>query len=221
MKHKSRPMENGVYVYCVIRAPGEAKSFGNIGFGGNEVYTIDYKEFSSVASVAPLKKYDMENEKEIETHQNVVNEVMKDNSVIPVAYGMIFKNRKLVLASMRVAQKAMKKALKVVEGKVELGIKIISQQEQTGRPEAGPFIDEFEKELGKVSSDSKKLKLFSKRLVMNKAYLVDKDRVDTFSDSVEALKSKCKVFNVQYSGPWPAYNFVDIKILSKHREGRR
>ncbi|HII80499.1 MAG TPA: GvpL/GvpF family gas vesicle protein [Methanosarcina sp.] len=221
MKNKTQPPENGIYVYCVIRTPGETKNFGNIGFGGKEVYTIDYKEFSSVASVAPLKKYDMENEKEIETHQNVVKMVMMEHSVIPVAYGMVFKSRKLVLASMKVAQKAMKKTLNVVEGKVELGIKILNQQGQASQLDTGSCVEEFEKELGKLSSDSKKLTLFSKRLLMNTAYLVEKDRVDAFSDAVEALETKYKPLNIQYSGPWPAYNFVDIKILSKQQEGGR
>ena len=105
--------QNGRYVYCIIRAQEEQESFGNIGFQGNEVYTVKYKEFSPVVSDVPFKKYDLDNEEDIKIHTYVVNEVMKKYSVIPVAYGMVFKNKKLVDISMRSGYKAMKKAIEI------------------------------------------------------------------------------------------------------------
>ncbi|WP_440955504.1 GvpL/GvpF family gas vesicle protein [Methanosarcina sp. Mfa9] len=220
MKKKGQsPKKNGIYVYCVIRgdppsSQDEVRSFGEIGFGGKEVYTLAYRDLFAVVSEAPLKEYNMDNEEEIEIHQNVVNTIMREKAVIPVAYGMVFKNRKLVLASMKVAYKAVKKALKIVDDKVELGIKLIVPPGEKDLEASDLCVKEFEEMLGEIVSDSKQLKLFSNRLLMNTAYLVERKKMEVFSDMVEELSRKYESFKVHYSGPWPAYNFVDIRILS-------
>ncbi|RPJ75681.1 MAG: GvpL/GvpF family gas vesicle protein [Alphaproteobacteria bacterium] len=214
--------ENGKYVYCIIKTQEEQESFGNIGFEGKEVYTIKYKNFSPVVSDVFFKKYDLENEEDIKTHTHVVNEVMKKYSAIPVAYGMVFKNKKLVDISMRSGYKAMQKAIKIVDNKVELGVKVILPKDYDGdRQKSEECRSEFSKSLNQIAFDSKELSLFSKRLIMNVSFLVERDKVEAFSDEVEKLETKYDSFRVQYSGPWSPYNFVDIHILSKQRGGFR
>ena len=132
--HKGeRPVvrESGRYVYCMIRSPGEKKSFGNIGFGGSEVYTLDFKDMSSVVSDSEMKKYEV-NDEEVEVHKKVIKQVMGEYSVIPVAYGMAFKNKKLVTIAMSAGYKAIKKAMKDVDNKVELGVKVFLPKDSPG-----------------------------------------------------------------------------------------
>ncbi|MCO5383697.1 MAG: GvpL/GvpF family gas vesicle protein [Methanosarcina barkeri] len=214
--------ESGRYVYCIIKAQEEQKSFGNIGFEGKEVYTTKYKEFSPVVSDVLFKKYDLETEEDVITHNYVINEVMKEYSVIPVAYGMAFKNKKLVDISIRSGYKAIKKALKIVDNRVELGVKVILPKDSDRE---GQQIEqcksEFAERLKQVSFDSKNLSLFSERLIMNGSFLVEKDKVQAFSDEVERLRIKYDSLKFQYSGPWSPYNFVDIHILSKKKGGFR
>lgn len=214
--------ESGKYVYCIIKAQEGQKSFGNIGFQGKEVYTTTYKEFSPVVSDVMFKKYDLEDEKEIKVHTYVINEVMKKCSVIPVAYGMVFKNKKLVEISMRSGYRAMKKAIKIVDNKVELGVKVILPKDfEEDLKKTEQYKSEILKNLNQVAFDFKNLNLFSERLIMNTSFLVEKDKVQTFSDEVERLKNRYNFFKFQYSGPWSPYNFVDIHILSKQRGGFR
>lgn len=214
--------QNGKYVYCIIKAQEEKESFGNIGFQGKEVYTIKYRDFSPVVSDALFKKYDIEDEEDIKTHTYVVNEVMKKYSVIPVAYGMVFKNKKLVDISMRSGYQAMRKAMKIVDNKVELGVKVILPKDSDGdRQKAEQCKKEFSETLKQIAFDSKNLNLFSKRLIMNGSFLVEKDKIEAFSNEIERLRTKYDSFKVQYSGPWSPYNFIDIHILSQQRGGFR
>lgn len=214
--------ESGKYVYCIIKIQEEQENFGNIGFQEKEVYTIKYKDFSPVISDVLFTKYDIDNEEDVKTHTRVVNEIMKKYSVIPVAYGMVFKNKKLVEISMRSGYKAMQKAMKIVDNKVELGVKLILPKDYEGNEQnAKECKYDFLKSLKQIAFDSKDLSLFSKRLIMNTSFLVEKDNVEAFSEEVERLESKHNSFKVQYSGPWSPYNFVDIHILSKHRGGFR
>ena len=214
--------ERGKYVYCIIKAQEEQKSFGNIGFQGTDVYTIPFKEFSPVVSDVLFKNYDVENETDITIHSYVINEVMKAHSVIPVAYGMAFKNKKLIDISMRSGHKAIKKAIKIVDNKVELGVKVILPKNgNMYGQEKEQCKSECTERLKQVSFDSKNLSLFSERLIINVSFLVEKDKIQAFSDEVELLRATYDSFKFQYSGPWSPYNFVDIHILSKNRRGFR
>jgi len=63
--------DSGKYVYCVIGSTGEKESFGEIGYEGELVYTLDYRDFSPVVSDSPYKEYGMD-ESEVEIHRNVI-----------------------------------------------------------------------------------------------------------------------------------------------------
>jgi hypothetical protein len=212
---------NGKYVYCIIKCPEEPISFGTIGFDGGEVYTIAYRNFAPVVSDAPVKEY-AANEEEVEVHKTIVSEVMKEHSVLPVAYGMVFKNKKLLSVAMNAGNKAMKKALQAVDNKVELGVKVILPKDITSwNGSISQCKNDFKETLNEIASDFKDLKLFSDRLLLNSAFLVEKDSMDHFSDAVGQLVAQYGDLRTQYSGPWPPYNFVDIHILGKKRKGFR
>lgn len=218
---KSAP-ENSKYVYCIIKSQEETINFGNIGFQGHEVYTLDCADFYPVVSNESFKEYDIDNEEEIKTHQNVITEVMKQYSVIPMAYGMVFKNKKLIGVSIRAGKKAIKKTFSLVDNKVELGIKIILPKDaKIDNQKIEQCKAESIEKFGKITSHSKSLNLFSSRLLLNTSYLVEKEKVQAFSDEVEELKLNYTDFKFQYSGPWPPYNFVDIHILSNNQGGFR
>jgi hypothetical protein len=220
---KDVPETLGKYVYCVIPFPTkERKSFGNLGFDASEVYTMDYRDLCPVVSDVAYRDYAVD-EQEVEVHRNVVEQVMQGHSVIPVAYGMAFKSRKLLQIAMSAGYHAMQKALPIVDGKVELGIKVFLPKDldPMGPIEREECSCDFLQSLLAVSSDNKKLKLFSDRLILNSSFLVEKSRMDEFSDQVGRLTEKYNNLRVQYSGPWPAYNFVDIHILGGKRRGFR
>jgi hypothetical protein len=212
--------ESGRYVYCIIKSKGEKKSFGNIGFGGEEVYTLEYRDFAPVVSNAAVKKYEVSDE-DVELHRRVEEQVMKEHSVLPVAYGMVFKNKKLLLVAMSAGYRAMKKAMSEVDNRVELGVKVFLPKEASQWDGKEKCKSDFLEALKKKAVQSKELKLFSERLVLNASFLVDRDKMDDFSGEVEPLGNKYPNFKIQYSGPWPPYNFVDIHILSRRKGGFR
>ncbi|MCX8206337.1 MAG: GvpL/GvpF family gas vesicle protein [Methanothrix sp.] len=213
-----RSTQKGIYVYCVIKS--EHVDFGPIGFGNSDVRTIEYRDLCPVVSEAELKEYDVD-EKDVETHRRVVRRVLEEHDVLPVAYGMVFKGRKNLAVAMSAGYAAMRKAWPVVEGRVELGVKVIKPRnaDMNGRDE------EIRREivgcLSAASVDFKNLDLFSDRLLLNTAFLVERSRIDEFSERVSAIIEEHGDLKTNYSGPWPPYNFVDIHILGKSRNGFR
>jgi len=96
-----RPTEQkkGLYVYCIVKHPPARSNFGALGFGGAEVYTLECRDFAPVVSEAPMRDYDVGDD-DVGVHQRVVQEVMRDHDVIPVAYGMAFKSKKVLQVAM-------------------------------------------------------------------------------------------------------------------------
>jgi hypothetical protein len=209
----------GKYVYCVISADGKRKNFCNSGIADTgEVYAFPYKEFAAVVSDSPMKEYEACDEN-IKAHEDVVRKILdEEDTVLPVAFNMVFKDKRTLLVTMNKARKALRKAYETVDKKVELGIKAILTKDAI-KEKKGNFVKNFESDLlntldGKFAS-LKRLDLFSDRLALNIAFLVDRDKIEEFSEAIESLHTRYDSLKIQYSGPWAPYNFVDIRILGK------
>lgn len=73
-----------------------------------------------------------------------------------------------------------------------------------------------EKSINETDND-----LFTDRLLVNKSYLVDRDRRDEFDDIIDEIQAGNDDLTIQYTGPWPPYNFVDIRIgADQQKRGR-
>ncbi len=203
------PEEEGRYVYCIIPSPKGRQSFRNLGIENNsEVYTIDYGGFTAVASNAPFKEYVL-TEENVMAHNQVIQRAMEEHPVVPMAFGMVFKNEEVLKGVLGKMRGDLKKALKEVEGKVELGVKVILPKGAEIDEEA--FASEI-KQLREIASQSKLGRRFSKRLLLNAFYLVAKENVHAFSEAIEKLQEKFTQLKIQYSGPWPPFNFATIKV---------
>lgn len=211
--------QDGKYVYCVICADCKRKDFGNSRIPDTgEVYALSYKEFAAVVSDSPMKEYEAHDEN-IKAHEEVVRKILdKGDTVLPVAFNMVFKDKRTLLITMSKARKALRKAYETVDGKVELGIKAILTKEAI-KNKSEELAKNFESDLlkaldGKFTS-LKQLGLFSDRLALNMAFLVDRDKIEDFSEAIEFMNTRYGSLKIQYSGPWAPYNFVDIRILGK------
>lgn len=216
----------GEYVYCIIPKKGAPKQFNIKGIGDNEVYTIKYNDLTAVASKAPMKEYEPD-EENVAKHKEVSLEVLKNHAVLPVAFGMIFKSRGVLVSTMRKVYALLRRSLRIIDNKIELGVKAIfpSDERELKKILKGKTVEEFKldcehdftEKLNEIADKSYKGKLFSERLVLNMSFLVDKDKINEFSESLEKLENKYTGLKVKYTGPWPPYNFVDIRIMSKGR----
>jgi len=83
--------------------------------------------------------------------------------------------------------------------------------------------------LKKQAVDAKKCKILQKELtgrrepmVLNAAYLISEEKIEDFKKAAEALNQQIQAngFCLEYSGPWPAYNFSQIESFPRKRESR-
>ncbi len=70
-----------------------------------------------------------------------------------------------------------------------------------------------------ISLDARLNKPLNERMVLNAAFLISRDLELKFDAKVNELYEKNhEQFGFMYSGPWPPYNFIDIK-LDRHTIG--
>jgi hypothetical protein len=56
-------------------------------------------------------------------------------------------------------------------------------------------------------------------MIMNAAFLVSRDKETAFDAKVKEVGVLYEMLNFRYTGPWPPYNFVNIRLkLERARE---
>ncbi len=78
---------------------------------------------------------------------------------------------------------------------------------------ANGYVVDIHESLKPVAVASRSNKPIGDRMIMNAAYLVERAREQEFDEAVKALSSKYEdQLSFKYTGPWPPYNFVNIKL---------
>ncbi|MGE3958241.1 MAG: GvpL/GvpF family gas vesicle protein [Vicinamibacterales bacterium] len=74
------------------------------------------------------------------------------------------------------------------------------------------YVAEILDELRDVSVASRINKPIGDRMIMNVAFLISRDREGAFDARVKAIASRFDKLTFKYTGPWPPYNFVNIRL---------
>ena len=74
--------------------------------------------------------------------------------------------------------------------------------------------------LSSVSVASRANKPIGDKMVLNAAFLVSRDRESNFDSTVKEMDAKYENLKFKFTGPWPPYNFVNIRLkLERATEG--
>jgi hypothetical protein len=249
----------GKYIYCIIETK-EPRSFGPMGMGGrgDEVYTVHHEGLAAVVSNTPLVVYDPTREN-VFAHEQVNETVMREFTVLPMAFGALFRTEEDIIELMRGTHDALRDVLAKMEGKVEFGLKVnwdrervIAELEQeneeirnlkeqitsrtTGstyfaRMQLGRLVetalteqtDGYVREVYSVLRDtavaSRSNKPIGDKMIMNAAFLVERERESEFDQKVKEIAAKYEgKLSFKYTGPWPPYNFVHIRLKLERGE---
>ncbi len=115
----------GKYIYCIIES-NEGRNFGAIGIGGRGdiVSTIGYEDICAVISSTPMTKYVINRENMI-SHESVIEEVMKDYTVLPVRFCTIASSAEELRSLLRKRYSEFMGLLRDMDNKVEMGLKVL------------------------------------------------------------------------------------------------
>jgi hypothetical protein len=74
------------------------------------------------------------------------------------------------------------------------------------------YLSDLFEALRDVAVASRANKPIGDKMIMNAAFLVSRDKETAFDQKVKAIGMKYDKLTFKYSGPWPPYNFVNIRL---------
>src|SRR5256885_15581911 len=74
------------------------------------------------------------------------------------------------------------------------------------------YVAEIFEGLRDVAVASRANKPIGDKMIMNAAFLVSRDKEQAFDAKVKAVGAKYAYLTFRYTGPWPPYNFVNIRL---------
>ena len=206
--------DTALYAYGVIER--EDIEFDVEGVNGaDHAYTVGYQTLSALVTDIDTVEPEQSDEN-TRAHDEVLQQLLEydgGRTVVPMQYGMAFKNARTLKSVLREARPAFTRALREVEGNVELGLKVLTEEDADVDEEAirEEVTDRFDDRANSVTSDD----LFSDRLIVNRSFLVEREDREAFNRAVGEFEDDHDELLVQYTGPWAPYNFVDIEIGAK------
>ena len=207
--------ESHLYSYGVIEADGDLERAVDGVEGADRVYTVSHGPLAAI--VSDIDEMDPERTDEnARAHDDVLQAILVEEgrTVVPMRFGMTFKNGRSLKSVLRGGRRAFTKARREIDGFVEMGVKLVADED--AELDRGAIVEDVAERLRAVSEEEAENDLFSDRLVFNRSYLVDRDDREAFDEAVSAVDDDYgDDLTIQYTGPWAPYNFVDIEIGAK------
>ncbi len=215
---------------------------------GAPVRNLPYREIAAVTSpidrlsLSPAAK-------DLLLHEEIIEELLSCCAVLPVRFGVVLAGEGAVLAALQTHYEQFAVTLDHVRGRVELGLRVLwssegvpaSSPEQplaldSGRAyllsrleqehqnfawheKARALADPIHNALAALAADSVHQLLETPRLLLTAAYLLDREQVPGFQETIQALQRAYTNLHFLCTGPWPAYSFARIAIRTE--EGAR
>jgi len=205
-KHKR---DQSKYFYGVIPVNEEIQ-LGISGMEDKYVYTSPHRDIAAVISDSSKLEYDL-TEDDLRRHEAVLRKVMENYTLVPAAFGTVVYDETILKRLFRRGYQSMKESLTLVENMVELGLKVVIFDSMED-PSSNVHPDIILEPLRQHVDQSRSGELFSDKLLLNTSFLINKDKIDAFSETVFKLIEEYPTLRILYSGPWAPYNFVYIKI---------
>jgi hypothetical protein len=93
--------------------------------------------------------------------------------------------------------------------RIELGRRIEAAVDEAGTRYVHAILDA----LRPYAVAARRNKPITERMIMNAAFLVERDQEQSFDERVKAVSRDYEgLLTFKYTGPWPPYNFVNIKL---------
>ena len=198
----------GKYIYVYGIANKQDFNLEIKGLNDKLIKKIDFKEVSVLTSDYPTL-HPILKEEEAMHHAEILRKIAQKTTVIPMGFGMVFKEQKFLETVLTKAYQAIKGTLKIVENKIELGVKVVKKESDDAPNGTALEILESLNELAVKNREGDK---FSDRLLLNYSFLVERNKFSEFSEKIGELEERHQELKFLYTGPWPPYSFVNIKI---------
>ena len=144
-----------------------------------------------------------------ERHYEVHRALLR-GSVVPAPLGIVFETDESVVGFLTEAYATLKGALSRVDGRWEFRLHVDLVESALSESLALDLVTHIYAELRRISHAAIPFPREGKRL-LSAAFLVERTQSTAFQDRVEELGRVNSALAVDLTGPWPPYDFVQMK----------
>jgi len=114
-------LRTGKYLYGIVDSQ-KRESFGNIGVGKGEVYTIQHEDVGVAVSDISMN-YEIKID-EVRTHENALRKVMATHTIIPMSFGVVVKDEAEIENILKRARMKFKSVLEKIRNKLQINVTV-------------------------------------------------------------------------------------------------
>ncbi len=226
-----------LYLYAItdhVDAPLPPES----GIADEPLVNSTYKDIAAVVSQLAVVRVEP-TEANVWRHETVLEALMQQRTVLPVRFGTAISDAEAVYGILATHYASFTKNLQKVCGRVELGLRVLwdplrqaadesaslpsqsgydymlarldeHRRKQEQQQQAEALVTEIQAPLLRLAVEHRQRVLITPRMLLSAAYLVDRSAEAAFHESVSLLTEAYPTLQFLCTGPWPAYNFVEL-----------
>ena len=126
-EEKETEEEKNEYIYVYGITNNNSPKLRIKGLKGKLIKKIDFKDISALASLYPTLHPALK-EDEAMQHADILKRLAEKTTIIPMSFGTVFKDQGILEIILSKSYQAVKTTLKLIDGKIELGIKVVKNQ---------------------------------------------------------------------------------------------
>jgi len=202
-----RDVPDGLYLFGFVRAVGSWEILRRKEDAGRSLLRVAYRDVAAVVTAAEFIEPEVSGDA-IVAHHRVIDETMRMETVLPAPPGVVFRDRKALLAFLREEYETLDRGLAFVEGHWEVRVHMDPPEGHAPLPEHRESASRAYAELKRLARGGVPFRVADGR-VFGAAFLVDREQMPAFVEKAEALEATLEgelVFDITW--PWPPYDFV-------------
>lgn len=196
---------SGLYLYGVTRSRGWR---GGAQHGGEDLDAVRYRDLEALVRPARFEAPPLDDER-LRSHQRAVEAAMRKETILPAPFGVVFRNRRLVIRFLEDQYIVLDEALALLEGHWELRLHILPGG--GGAPDLDELALHLFSELRRFARAAVQLEASGPRL-LSAAFLVQRTAWIEFVERADDLGSTQSDIAFDITGPWPPYDFVKMTV---------
>lgn len=187
---------------------------GNLGLQRDGIEVVSVRDLGALVTPASYHRMEPE-DRDFERHAGVLEGVAKRHPVAPAPVGTVFKGRDTLVRWLELHYHALHETLTFLDGRMVVRVHVVRRETKLpgiGSDLAVAAADVF-KMLRTQAAAVVPLKTeYLTGIVLSGAFLVERERLDSFTSAVAEAAQSHHELDVQLTGPWPPYDFVRLDL---------
>ena len=196
---------NALRLYAVAALNGESRPLVP------DTSLITYRDLGAVVGPSSYTRIQPD-DAEIVAQHRIVEQVFAHHAVLPAPAGIVFRNEDSLLRWLELHYAALADGLTFVDGRCVARLHISDDDTMEGQADLKSVSAEMFRELRREASASLPLKVEDGSVEYSAAFLLERPRWDAFANAVSEASRKHDGIKWEITGPWPAYDFVQLKF---------